>query len=443
MSEQPLNTLSAAGIAAQVAAGKLTCEAVARACLARVEGRETVVKAWAHCDPDRVLREAKQLDAAETRGALHGVPVGVKDIIDTADMPTEMGSPIYRGYRPFADASCVALLRAAGALIFGKTVTCEFAGATAADTTNPHDPSRTPGGSSSGSAASVADFMVPVAFGTQTGGSVQRPASFCGVVGYKPTFGLINTAGVKPAAVSLDTVGLMARTVEDIELVGRVLTGSAELAWLPAEANVRFGLCRTPVWDSAAAETKHAAEDAAGRLAGFGFAVREVTLPVEFGELVETREIINDYERAHGMSYEWQAHRPRLSEGLANTIRKGFAISRERYIDALGRVQRCLQKLDGVFADVDVLITPAVAGEAPRGLASTGDHRFQSLWTQLRTPTVGLPTHAGPNGLPVSIQLVAAPYRDDRLLAVAQLAFRMLGRGPVIGVGLPAAHAAE
>jgi Asp-tRNA(Asn)/Glu-tRNA(Gln) amidotransferase A subunit family amidase len=192
MPKSPLCALSATEITTQTNTGTLRCEEVARACLARIEIREPIVKAWSFLDPDLVLRHAKALDAITYYSPLRGVPVGVKDVIETCDMPTEMGSPIYRGYRAKSDASCVALLRSAGALIFGKTVTCEFAGVTAGLTTNPHDPARTPGGSSSGSSAAVADFMVPLAMGTQTGGSVQRPASYCGIVGYKPTFGLIN-----------------------------------------------------------------------------------------------------------------------------------------------------------------------------------------------------------------------------------------------------------
>jgi amidase len=422
-----LNTLSAIEIAQRIESGAVRCEDVARACIARVQAREPVLQAWAFFDPDLVLKQARALDSSPRRGPLHGVPVGIKDIIDTVDMPTGMGSPIYRGHRPATDASCVALLRAAGALIFGKTVTCEFAGQTPGPTTNPHDPTRTPGGSSSGSAAAVADLQVPLALGTQTGGSVQRPASYCGTVGYKPTFGLINPHGVKPAAESLDTVGLFARSVEDVELAARVLTNSAPVAWLASGARVRVGLCRTYAWDTAEDATRHAVDDAAHRLARAGFAVREVELPTALGDLQLTRECINDYERAHAMAHEWQTAREQISERLSQNIRSGFATPRDRYVDALARVQACRDMLPEVFADVDVLLAPTVQGEAPTGLAYTGDHRFQSIWTQLRTPAVTLPTHVGPNGMPVGIQLVALPWRDDALLAVARLVFETLG----------------
>jgi Asp-tRNA(Asn)/Glu-tRNA(Gln) amidotransferase A subunit family amidase len=423
-----LNELSATEIAALVARREATCEAVVEACLARVAAREPTVRAWSFLDPDLALQQARALDRGPVRGPLHGVPVGVKDIIDSFDMPTEMGSAIYRGHRPAADAACLAQVRAAGAVVLGKTVTCEFAGVTPGETTHPHDPAHTPGGSSSGSAAAVADHMVPLAFGTQTGGSVQRPASFCGIVGYKPSFGLINTAGVKPAAVSLDIVGLMARTVEDIELFARALTNSAPVAWLAPETRLRVGLCRTYLWDTAQPETRSAVEDAARRLAQGGMDVREVALPAFFEGLATAREVINDYERARGMAHEWAQHRDAISDGLAKSIRNGLTIPQERFIETLAFVARCRAALPAVFEHVDVLLAPTVAGEAPRGLGWTGDHRFQSLWTLLRAPTIGLPTHAGPNGLPVGIQVVAPAHRDVELMAAARLLLERLGR---------------
>src|SRR5712691_6674714 len=220
-----LNGLSATEVARRIAAGEITAEAVVRDCLERIEGREPVIHAWVNFDPGLALRQARELDRGPNRGPLHGVPIGVKDIIDTVDLPTEMGSPIYRGHRAACDAACVALVRAAGAVILGKTVTAEFAGMSPGPTTNPHNPAHTPGGSSSGSAAAVADHMVPVAFGTQTGGSILRPASYCGVVGYKPTFNLINRSGIKFAAESLDTIGVITRTVDDEELITAAVIG--------------------------------------------------------------------------------------------------------------------------------------------------------------------------------------------------------------------------
>jgi amidase len=380
------------------------------------------------------MSQAHTLDRKRERGLLHGVPIGIKDVIETRNMPTQMGSPIYRDYQTRSDASCVALLRAAGALILGKTATCEFAGPAAGSTTNPHDPARTPGGSSSGSGAAVADFMIPMALGTQTGGSVQRPASFCGIIGYKPSFGLINPQGVKPAAESLDTVGFMARTVEDVELCARVLTNSAPVTWLPDSEAIRIGVCRTYLWDSAEEATRHAVEDAAQKLGKRGCSIRDIDLPTSFEALAQTREIINDYERARGMASEWQTHRDLISEALAKSIRNGLSTWREEYIAALEKVAELRRMTCEIFADVDVLLTPTVNGEAPVGLSYTGDHRFQSIWTQLRTPAVTLPAYAGPNGMPIGIQLIAPEFGDDRLLAMAQLVFRVLGRGPVIAL---------
>jgi amidase len=226
----------------------------------------------------------------------------------------------------------------------------------------------------------------------------------------------------------------MARTVEDVELSARVLTNGAPLSWLSAGAPIRIGMCRTYAWETAEKATQWAVENAAQTLSKAGYSVTELSLPRQFNDLVVTREVINDFERARGMAYEWHCHRQQISEGLAKSISNGIAMRRERYIDALKRVEGCRRLLHDVFADVDVLLTPSAQGEAPVGLQYTGDHHFQSIWTQLRTPAITLPTHAGPNGMPVGVQLVAACYADDRLLAMAQLIFHALGRGPAIQV---------
>ena len=242
-----LNRLSAADAARQIAAGRMTSEQLVRACLDRIAAREGEVRAWAHCEPDAAIAQAREVDRAGARGVLGGVPVGFKDVIDTADMPSEYNSPIYRGHRPRADAACVALVRDAGGVVLGKTVTTEFAWRVPAQTRNPHNPGHTPGGSSSGSAAAVADFMAPLAFGTQTGGSTIRPAAFCGIVGYKPSFGTINRAGLKALAESLDTIGILARTVEDCALLAHAVS-ARPVPDFAAEAirPPRVGLCRTP-----------------------------------------------------------------------------------------------------------------------------------------------------------------------------------------------------
>jgi Asp-tRNA(Asn)/Glu-tRNA(Gln) amidotransferase A subunit family amidase len=422
-----LNELSATEIVRGIAAGAFTCEAVTRACLTHIADQEPVIRAWTNFDPALALAQAQALDRATTRGPLHGLPIGVKDVLDTFDMPTEMGSPIYRGHRPPADAACVAAVRAAGAVILGKTVTCEFAGVTTGATTNPHDETRTPGGSSSGSGAAVADCMAPVAFGTQTGGSVLRPASYCGVIGYKPTYNAFNRFGVKPAAEGLDTIGLIARSLDDVALVRSVLLGAAPAPIAAVTAPPRIGLTRTHMWANAQPETVEAVEDAARRLNDAGATIVDVTLPEGFAELSHAREIINDYERAMGMAHEWHHHRDRISERLRKIIARGFELPHRDYVAAMRLAERCRAELDPVFGTTDVLLAPCVRGEAPEGHHYSGDPGFQALWTLLHTPTLTLPTAIGPNGLPVGIQLVGRRHDDERLLAVSAWIFAMLG----------------
>jgi Asp-tRNA(Asn)/Glu-tRNA(Gln) amidotransferase A subunit family amidase len=423
-----LNELSATEAARLIAEKAISSEELVRACLDRIEAREPTVKAWSVLDPKAAIRQAKERDKGPVLGPLHGVPIAVKDVLDTYDLRTEMGSPIYAGHQPVADASCVALVRAAGAIILGKTVTAEFAGIAPGPTTNPHNPHHTPGGSSSGSAAAVADFMVPVAFGTQTGGSVQRPSSFCGITGYKPTFGIINRAGLKFAAENLDTIGLMARTLDDIALVRGVLVGASSETAEGALATVpRVGLCRTYLWDKASVESRAAVEKAAARLREAGAQVEDFALPDDFAGLTDAREILNNVERARAMAWEWQHHRERISPQLSRSIAAGLQTPFKTYVEALRLAEHCRIQLDMALAGIDVLLAPTASGEAPAGLEWTGDSAFQGLWTILHVPTVSLPSHKGPNGLPVGVQLVAARYHDEGLLRAAAWAWNALG----------------
>ena len=419
---RPLHELSATEIAEGVRSGAFGAEAVAESCLERISIRDGAVMAWEFLDPELVRRQARAIDASGHTGAMAGVPVGIKDIIDTSDMPTEMGSPIYGGNRPERDADCVALLRAAGAIIVGKTVTCEFAGLTPGKTANPHDPGRSPGGSSSGSAAAVADRMVPVALGTQTGGSIIRPSSYCGILGYKPSFGTFGLAGVFPAAPSLDTLGLHARTVDDLALAAAVLTGRDAGPVAPAARPPAIGLVRTWLWDEAQPETRSAVEDAVRRLEAAGARVSEPELPGEFRELAGVRGRINAVERAAPLRDAWAGDRDRISAGMQETVEDGFAVPRPEYEDALRLMEACRMASDAAFGDCNLFLTPAVDGEAPAGLGDTGSPRFQALWTMLRTPAVTVPAGAGPGGLPVGIQLVARYRQDDLLLRAARWA---------------------
>ncbi len=430
----PLNELGAADVAQKIAVGETTCEAVVRDCLARIAARDGVVKAWVNFNPELALAQARALDRVPIRGPLYGVPIGIKDIVDTFDMPTEMGSPIYRDHRPPADASCVALLRRAGAVILGKTVTCEFAGMAPGVTTNPHNAAHTPGGSSSGSAAAVADRMVHMALGTQTGGSVLRPSSYCGIFGFKPTYNTFNKMGVWPAAETIDTIGVHARSLDDIALLTAVLRMQTPEPPRKSGAALRIGLCRTEVWDSAQPESKAAVEDAAASLGKAGATVREIMLPPAFkGMHSVARGTVNFVERAACMASLWDRHREALSPQMRRYVENGQKTPREDYIAALQRIDECRARLPTVFEHVDVLLVPCVDGEAPKGLEATGDPSMQAIWTALHTPAITLPTHRGPNNLPVGIQLVAQRYDDDRLLAVAQWVWEKIGSPEMVG----------
>ncbi len=422
----------AAELARAIAGGRIDARALVRQCLDRYEAQEADIHAWAWFDPDHALAQARALDQGPHRGPLHGIPVGVKDVLDTFDMPTAMGSPIYAGHRPPMDAACVALARAAGALVLGKTVTAEFAGSAPGATVNPHDMRRTPGGSSSGSAAAVATGMVPLAFGTQTGGSVLRPAAFCGVTGFKPSFGRWNRAGVKPYADSLDTVGAIAPALEDIELLDAVMVGRP--ATLAHDRDVvktltppRIGLCRTHLWDLAAPETTAAIEDASMRLSAAGAQVAELEWPAGFADITYWRPFIASRERALAMTDEWQRHRARLSALLQRGIEHGLAVSSTDYAAALRFTLEQRVRAAALFEHFDVLLTPCTTGIAPLGLESTGDPRFQELWTLLHLPALSLPTHQGPAAMPVAIQLVGPRGGDERLIAMARWVSHQLG----------------
>ena len=415
-----LNTLSAVEAARQIADGKIKSEALVRDCLDRIAARESDVLAWEHLDRDAVIRQAQAADAAPPRGLLHGVPVGVKDLIDTIDLPTGYGSPIYAGHRPAWDAPCVALTRAAGGIVLGKTVTTEFANMHPGKTRNPHNPAHTPGGSSSGSAAAVADYMVPLAFGTQTAGSIIRPSSYCGVVGYKPSFGLLSRVGVKALSDTLDTVGTIARNVPDAAYFAAAISGRRELiVGKPPTARLRIGICRTYEWKHAQPETIAALETAASKLAAAGAAVSEIKLPPTYANLVQAQTDIMFVEEAQSLAYERLVHNAALSKSLRALLDAGLAVTPERYDAAQTLARNCRRTLADVFADCDVLLAPSAPGAAPAGLEMTGDPVFNRMWTLLRTPCVTLPVATAANGLPVGLQVIGAFGRDVEMLAGA------------------------
>ena len=422
--------LSASEAAAQIREGKLTSEALVRSCLERIDARESQVKAWVHLDRNFALAQARECDKSAKRGPLHGVPFAAKDIMDTADLPAEYGSPIYKGNCPKADAACVALSRAAGGVLLGKTVTTEFASRIPlGHTTNPHNPQHTPGGSSSGSAAAVADFMVPLAFGTQTVGSVIRPAAFCGCIGYKPSYGEFSTQGVKQNTASFDTVGLFARAVEDLALLRAALTGFALQPLAALSVNqLKVGFCRSMFWDRAETYTKKFLEDAASALAKAGAKVSDVELGKPFEQFETMGRRINDFEFSRSLTWERQHHWDLLSEFTREKLGKWLDVSYEKYREAETVLAQCRSHLADSMKDIDLLLTPSALGEAPAGLASTGDTSFNILSTWTYTPCVTLPVFTGLSGLPVGIQLIGHRNQDHRLLEGALAVYRVFAK---------------
>jgi Asp-tRNA(Asn)/Glu-tRNA(Gln) amidotransferase A subunit family amidase len=413
------NRLSAAEAIARLSSGALTAETLTRDCLDRIEERASV-KAWIHLDPEHAVTQARAVDRSGRPGLLAGLPIGVKDVIDTYDMPTRHGSPIYQGNRPFADAACVALTRMAGGTILGKTVTTEFANRFPGATVNPHNPAHTPGGSSSGSAAGVADFQVPLGFGTQTGGSTIRPAAFCGVVGYKPSFGEFSRVGIKLQCQNLDTLGLICRSLDDIALMRAALIEMPHRKVDRGAGAPRIGLCRTPSWDAADSATQALVERTAARLSATGAQVSEVELAAPFRNIAEHHRRIFNYEAAHNYAYEHLEHRDQVSQVLLDTVLDpGRALPVADYIEALETAEAFRAHLDDIFGGVDVLLTPSAAGEAPEGFGSTGDPAFNSIWTLGWVPCVTLPAGTGSKGLPLGVQLVGQRFADEKLLDAA------------------------
>jgi Asp-tRNA(Asn)/Glu-tRNA(Gln) amidotransferase A subunit family amidase len=411
--------LGARAAAAEIAAGRLTSEALVRDCLARIEEREPVVQAWANVDAPAALQNARDLDQKGGSGPLHGIPVGWKDVFDCQGLPTTCGSPIYERHNATTDAGAVAMSRRAGAVVLGKTITAEFAASRPGNTTNPHNPAHTPGGSSSGSAAAVADGMVPLALGTQTGGSVIRPASFCGVVGFKPSFGLINRHGVKQLADSLDTVGTFARSVGDTALLVASVTGRKDFFDIPAERPLRVVLCKAPDWGEAEAASIDALQATLRLLSSRDVTVSELQLPALFAGMPKAHHDIEYFEMARALQHEYRCHRSQLSEAITSRIETGLACEPSNYEAALALRRQCQDLIGEFFGDADLLLAPSAPGEAPRGLSSTGKAVFNRLWTALGVPCITLPGFRGPQGLPVGVQFIARSRQDVRLLAHA------------------------
>ncbi len=413
-----LNTLGVADAVARIAAGEIPSQALVADCLERIAARDGELLAWAFVDPELALAQARRCDVEAPRGPLHGVPVGVKDILDTEDMPTEYGSAIHRGHRPTTDTGCVAALRRAGAVILGKTATTEFATPVPIGVRNPHDFARSPGVSSSGSAAAVADFMAPAALGTQTGGSVILPAAFCGVFGFKGSLNAIDRAGIRHLRPSLDTLGFMTRSAEDMGIVFGALTASTVAPW-GGVSPPRIGLCRTPWWDGAAPETVAAIETAERKLSRAGAKVASVELPDVFDTVVETFGIIAGVEGGSALEDELANHFEALNHWIkaGAEARKGW--SDDDYEAAQSHAGLCRAALGGLFDGCDVLLTPSTAGVATDDLVGVSDSSFNRIWTLMHGPCVTIPAFDGPNEMPVGVQVVGRPGDDANVIAIA------------------------
>jgi Asp-tRNA(Asn)/Glu-tRNA(Gln) amidotransferase A subunit family amidase len=416
--------LTATAAAAAIAAGSLSPVALAEACLARVAAREPAVRAFVHLDPAQARRNAR----AARPGPLHGIPFGVKDVLDTADMPTAYGSPIWAGHRPRGDAAAVAAARAAGGVILGKTVTTEFATRRPGPTTNPHNPDHTPGGSSSGSAAAVAAGMVPLAFGTQTAGSIIRPAAYCGVVGFKPSYGTLHRGGMKVCSESLDTIGIMARSVADCALAMGAMTGRDYGAPEAKPARPpRLGLTLGHAPGDAKPETVallHRAADAARKA---GAEVVEFSLPPALLQAAEMHAWLMNMETRQALAWEYDTARAQISPVLLERLDWAGGFPQTQLRDARLAQHAAIEAFAPAMAGFDALLTPAAPGEAPQGLAYTGDATFNLLWTTLWGPNVTVPAGTGPAGLPLGLQLVGPIGTDAAVLAAARWMQAALG----------------
>ncbi len=433
---EQLNWLSANQAAQGIREGLFSSEKLVSACIEQIQAREPEVQAWAYFDAEHALVQAKQADsnrsAGQPLGPLHGVPVGIKDIIDTGDMPTEDGTPLHAGRNPWHDAKVVDLLRRSGAIIMGKTVTTELATYFPGKTRNPHNPAHTPGGSSSGSAAAVAAGMVPLALGTQTNGSLIRPASYCGVFGFKPSRGLISRQGILRQSERLDQVGGYARSVEDIALLGEVISGyDADEPGMTPRADIpmlrlcneeppfapKLALIKTPWWTQLDDDTREGFGELVEHLRN---SVGEFELPDSASAVLDWHNTIMEADLAANYELEYERGKDKLSAELREQLERGQAVSAVNYLRALARIPVVTDALDEIFDRYDAIITPATSGAAPFGLESTGSPMYCTLWTYCGMPAINLPILQSGSGMPVGVQLVGRVGDDARLLRTAR-----------------------
>jgi len=412
-----MSNLSVGQASVALASGQITSEALVNDCLQQIQKREADVQAWAFIEPDRALAQARQRDNEERRSPLHGIPVGVKDIIDTSDMPTAYGNSRHKGHQPSHDAEIVSLLKKAGAVIMGKTVTTEFAYFTPGPTCNPNNLAHTPGGSSSGSAAAVADLHVPFALGTQTAGSMIRPASFNGVVGLKPSFGTLPYKGTHTLAGSLDTLGLFSRTIGDQRLLLTALAPHLQIANGP-EAPV-IAVCRTAYWEQVDTEMQNAFDAHVACLRENGIQCVEYELPAMFTDLADAQRLIMAVEAARALQNEYQEHRDSLGFFTIELIEEGLAVTPEEEAAARNLAARCRYRLDSIFASYNLIMTPPALGAAPAGIDRTGDPILNRIWTFLGNPVLSYPIARTADNLPIGIQLIAPFGQDHALIDMA------------------------
>lgn len=416
--------LSATEAAQMIAARALSCEELARSTLAHIAARDPIVKAWTYVDEDMVIRRARELDKTAPLSPLHGLTFGVKDVIQTADMPTQQNSPLYQGHQSGQDAACVAVVRHSGALMVGKTETVEFAaGGRMPATRNPNNLAHTPGGTSSGSAAAVADRQVQLAFGTQTAGSHIRPAAFNGIYGIKPTYGAVSREGAKLYAHSLDTIGWYGRSVDDLALVADAfeLPGMATRKSVPLKG-LKVGLCRTHAWSHVDPYGSAALTDTALRLEAAGAIIIDLTLPDAFSDLHAAHETVLFGEgRSAFLPETLGAKSPLLASHFLDIAANSRDITPHQLANAYDLAAMCRREFDELFGDqLDVVLTPASAGEAPEGFQSTGNYAFNVMWTLLHVPCVAVPAGRSPRNLPLGIQLVGPRFGDANLLEIAR-----------------------
>lgn len=419
-----LNTLSAVQAAEAIASGNISSSELVQACLDRISERDSAVQAWAYLDAEQALSQAAECDNQEARSPLHGVPVGIKDIIDTVDMPTCYGSLAYAGHQPQQDAECIRLLKQAGAVIMGKTVTTEFAFYAPGPTANPHNTDHTPGGSSSGSAAAVADFHVPLALGTQTAGSIIRPASYTGTVGYKPTYETFSKAGIHPLAPVMDTLGAFSRDIQDLAVLKSVLTTQAE-SIVTAVKPKTVAFLRTPVWEQAAPHMQQAIDTFIAELSANGIEVIEPDDSCLAGMTDLQMSLLA--EGAHSSLGEIaERFSDKLRSQTLDLIALGAKTDPMLHENIAAVKQTATDFLQQVFSEADLIVTAAAMAEAPAGLDATGDPIFNRIWTLLGLPCLNLPLSRVASGLPIGVQLVGQYTMDDTLLAHTQYCFELI-----------------